>query len=48
MGYYAEYDTIKKKMRIPDDSLKDELQIYITEVEELIDNRLRNRLGSFD
>ena len=27
MGYYAEYDTIKKKMRIPDDSLKDELQI---------------------
>ena len=24
MGYYAEYDTIKKKMRIPDDSLKDE------------------------
>jgi len=48
MGYYAEYDTIKKKMRIPDDSLKDELLIYITEVEELIDNRLRNRLGSVD
>ena len=48
MGYYAEYDTIKKKMRIPDDSLKDELLIYITEVEELIDNRLRAKIGTVD
>ena len=40
MCYYAEYDTVKTKMRVPDDSLKDELMIYIQEVEELINNRL--------
>ena len=48
MSYYAEYDTVKTKMRVPDDSLKDELMIYIQEVEELINNRLRQRLGSRD
>ena len=48
MSYYAEYDTIKTKMRVPDDSLKDELMIYIQEVEEVINNRLRQRLGSRD
>ena len=48
MSYYAEYDTVKTKMRVPDDSLKDELMIYIQEVEEVINNRLRQRLGSRD
>ena len=48
MSYYAEYDTVKTKMRVPDDSLKDELMNYIQEVEELINNRLRQRLGSRD
>ena len=48
MSYYAEYDTVKTKMRVPDDSLKDELMIYIQEVEELINNRLRAKLGSRD
>ena len=48
MSYYAEYDTIKTKMRVPDDSLKDELMIYIQEVEEVINNRLRQVLGSRD
>ena len=48
MSYYAEYDTVKTKMRVPDDSLKDELMIYIQEVEDVINNRLRQRLGSRD
>ena len=48
MSYYAEYDTVKTKMRVPDDSLKDELMIYIQEVEEVINNRLRQKLGSRD
>lgn len=35
-------------MRIPDDSLKDELLVYMDEVDDLIDNRLRAKLGEID
>lgn len=35
-------------MRIPDDSLKDELLIYMDEIDDLIDNRLRAKLGEID
>lgn len=35
-------------MRIPDDSLKDELLVYMDEVDDLIDNRLRAKLGEVD
>ena len=45
---YSEYDIIKVKMRIPDDTLKDELLIYMDEVDDLIDNRLRSKLGEID
>lgn len=45
---YSEYDVLKVKMRIPDDSLKDELLIYMDEIDDLIDNRLRAKLGEVD
>ena len=45
---YSEYDLLKVKMRIPDDSLKDELLIYMDEIDDLIDNRLRAKLGEVD
>ena len=48
MATYSEYDVLKVKMRIPDDSLKDELLIYMDEIDDLIDNRLRAKLGEID
>ena len=48
MAEYSEYDVLKVKMRIPDDSLKDELLIYMDEIDDLIDNRLRAKLGEVD
>jgi hypothetical protein len=48
LATYSEYDVLKVKMRIPDDSLKDELLIYMDEIDDLIDNRLRAKLGEID
>ncbi len=48
MGDYSEYDSIKLKMRIPDDTLKEEIVLYIQEVDDLINNRIRNKLGTVD
>lgn len=45
MGY-TEYDTIKIKLRIEDDSMKDEIQIYRQEIDDLVDNRIRAKIGS--
>lgn len=45
MTEYVEYDTVKEKMLLPDDSLFDQLHIYIQEVTQLINERLRARLG---
>lgn len=41
----TEYDTIKEKLRLEDDSMRDEIQIYMHEISNLINNRLRNKLG---
>ena len=35
-------------MRIPDDTLKEEIVLYIQEVDDLINNRIRNKLGTVD
>ena len=43
---YTEYDSIKVKLRIEDDSMQDEIQLYMNEIDNLIDNRLRAKLGS--
>lgn len=48
MGDYAEFDSIKLKMRLPDDTLKEEILLYIQEVDDLINNRIRNKLGTVD
>lgn len=42
---YTEYDTIKIKLRVGDDSMKDEIQLYMHEIDDLVDNRLRAKLG---
>jgi len=43
-----EYDSVKLKLRLNDDSLKEELFLYIQEVDTLVNNRVRNKLGSVD
>jgi len=48
MGAYSEYDSIKLKMRLPDDTLKEEIVLYIQEVDDLINNRIRNKVGTVD
>lgn len=48
MGAYSEYDSIKLKMRLPDDSLKEEIVLYIQEVDDLINNRIKNKIGTID
>ncbi len=48
MSRYIEWDSVKLKLRLNDDTLKDEIGLYIQEVDDLVNNRLRNKLGSFD
>jgi hypothetical protein len=43
---YTEYDSIKIKLRIENDSMRDEIELYMQEIDDLLDNRLRARLGS--
>ena len=43
---YTEYDSIKIKLRIANDSMRDEIELYMQEIDDLLDNRLRARLGS--
>ncbi len=43
---YTEYDSIKIKLRVEDDSMREEIQLYMHEIDDLIDNRLRAKLGT--
>ena len=47
-GGYTEYGTIKTKLRVGDDSLKDEIQLYMHEIDDLVTNRIRNKIGEFN
>lgn len=43
-----EWESVKAKLRLNDDTLKDEIYLYIQEVDNLVNNRVRNKLGSTD
>lgn len=43
---YSEYDSIKTKLRISDDSMFDEINLYMKEIDDLVNNRLRAKLGT--
>ena len=43
---YCEYDTIKIKLRLDDNSMRDEIQIIMQDINDLINNRVRAKLGS--
>ena len=45
---YATLDVIKKKLRIPDDTIDDELEIIISEVQDYMNRKIRRRLGYFN
>lgn len=45
---YSIYDTLKVKLRLPDDTLQPELEIYSNETDAMIDNRIRDRIGYVD
>ncbi len=45
-GNYAEYNNIKTKLRIDDDSMRDEIRLYTQDIQDLINNRLRAKLGT--
>ncbi len=42
---YSEYDSVKIKLRVSDDSMRDEILLYMHEIDDLVNNRLRNKLG---
>jgi hypothetical protein len=48
MGHYASLSMVKEKLRIPatDSSINDELNIYIDEIDAMINRRLRARFGN--
>ncbi len=48
MSRLIEYDSVKLKLRLNDDTLKDEISLYIQEVDDLVNNRVRNKLGTID
>jgi len=43
-----EWESVKEKLRLNDDTLKDEMTLYIQEVDDLVNNRVRNKLGTHD
>lgn len=45
---YCEYDTVRLKLRIDDHSMRDEIYLYMNEIDNLVDNRLRAKLGEFN
>lgn len=45
-GGYAEFDSVKSKLRLDDDSMFDEISLYMVEIDDLINNRLRAKIGS--
>jgi hypothetical protein len=47
-SHYSNYDSLKVKLRIPDDSIIDEIELYQQETDTLINNRLRAKLGNTD
>lgn len=48
MSRLIEWDSVKLKLRLNDDTLKDEIGLYIQEVDDLVNNRVRNKLGTVD
>lgn len=48
MSRLIEYDSVKLKLRLNDDTLKEEISLYIQEVDNLVLNRVRNKLGTVD
>ncbi len=48
MSRLIEYDSVKLKLRLNDDTLKEEISLYIQEVDDLVNNRVRNKLGTVD
>jgi len=48
MGTYSEYDSVKVKLRVAetDNSMRDEIQLYMNEIDDLVNNRLRAKLGT--
>lgn len=45
---YSEYENLKRKLRIPDDTLREELMLYQQEVDDLVNNKIRDRIGYYD
>lgn len=45
---YAEYDSVKIKLRVADtdNSMRDEINLYMHEIDDLVNNRLRAKLGT--
>lgn len=48
MARLIEWESVKEKLRLNDDTLKDEMYLYIQEVDDLVNNRVRNKLGTVD
>ncbi len=46
--FYSVLDVVKKKLRIPDDTIDDELEVMQSEVDGYINRKLRKRLGDFN
>jgi len=45
---YSEYDSVRVKLRVSDtdNSMRDEIQLYMNEIDDLVNNRLRAKLGT--
>lgn len=48
MSRLIEWESVKLKLRLNDDTLKEEISLYIQEVDDLVNNRVRNKLGTVD
>jgi len=47
MTHYASLDMIKQKLRIEDNTIDDELNIYMDEIDAFINRELEAKFGAF-
>lgn len=48
MTAYTEYDSIKIKLRVNDDTMKEEIELHMQDMENDIDGKIRAKLGSYN
>ena len=48
MTHYTDWDAVKLKLAVPDDTMKDTLELFISDVDFQVNNEIRKKIGFTD